>query len=762
MSFKLSISAEEQLRRQRKIINTLIDRVENSDGIHNSHFGIFQSAITLQNEVQTKSERLDDALKALGSTSDQLKAAYSERVSAEQNLSDALEMMQEGFALFQEDKLIVSNNNFQSIFPDISHILRNGIEFSEYVQAVARSKRIQHDDAEFDIKEWNNLASRLKSQPYVSLILPLINQRWVQVSLRRTQSGNIAILQSDISDILRQSHREKYELIDQQAEYLQGTFDNLSIGVASFSEDWCLQLNNRIFGDLLMLPRTLLIKGTSIEKLLFHLQDHVIASYAQFGREGRTIAQFDDLLQGAIIAKTRNESILEFNFQEHPKGGFIANVQDVTITARARDSLSKMNEELEKRVVQRTQELHDANSQLKEQFENLMRIQAELQSATHLAEQANISKTRFLAAASHDLLQPVNAAKLYISMIRARTTDDKSLTHIERLERAYQNMENLLHDLLDISKLEGTSAKFNIRNIELQNFLKNLVDDQIETARAKGIEIRMRSPRAFIASDEHYLGRILQNLIANAIQYTPMGGKILVGARMRGNFAQISVYDTGIGIADENKTLIFKEFTRIEPEKHQGVGVGLGLSIVERASRQLQHAVSFDSTIEQGSVFRIDVPLSGTAPEKPEIKFKNENISPELFECLVLFIENDPEVLDATSALLESWGAHVIAVRSKAEAMEQLEEIGEQPHLIIADYQLDNDETGIEAIKAVRQKVGKILPAIMLTANHNEALVQSAELLDFKVLRKPIRLNELRREWEKALSGKAKNRFNIS
>ena len=425
-------------------------------------------------------------------------------------------------------------------------------------------------------------------------------------------------------------------------------------------------------------------------------------------------------------------------------------IKDVTLESRTTDSL-------EKRVEERTSELTEANRRLTSQYEEQARVEEELRLAKEQAEAAVSSKTRFLAAASHDLLQPINAAKLLISTLgdMSRETD---LAHmVERVEGTFNSIESLLHALLDISRLESTDSDLSPSEFCLDTLMKTVIEDQGPVAAKKGVQLDVVPSTAWVRSDQRYLMRSLQNLVVNAIQYTD-DGRILVGCRRRGDNIVLEVWDTGIGISHKDQHRIFDEFTRAE-NVPPGSGMGLGLSIVDRTCRHLGHVVGVRSKPGVGSVFSIEIER---VPERAR------NIAPDPLlsdapetdmDLIALVVENEPEVLFAMVQRLESWGAGVLGARSTEEALGAVRELGMAPDIILADYQLDGSDTGIEAIRAIRDETGIHVPAIMITADRGDTLARAGRKDDFTVLTKPVQLSRLRPliDWKTrdGLSGQA-------
>lgn len=738
---------EIQLARQSKIISALMDRAERGPEVGGSAYALFQSAITLQGEVWEKTRDLERALDTLGRASSELETARNARQRSQDNLRDALGAMDGGLGLFSGDELQVCNDQFRNLLPDIAHLVVPGLGYREYLEAIGRSSSLRHAGPEMWSPAQSATAGSVEPAEarYPTFVLELCNDRWIQVSHRRAESGNVALLLTEISDVVRENREEKDRLIDAHAVYLQAAFDNLGLGICAFSAGGDLQVSNRRFGDLLGLPLVLQRKGTGIRRIGEHLARSGVQS-----RDGDRIdlAGWVRSVRGGVPVRERlhraDGSHLDVRVHALPDGGFISSILDITAEYAATESLRRVNETLERRVQERTAELTEANRLMRLQFEGLARAEEELRVAKEVAEEANRAKTRFVAAASHDLLQSVNAAKLYISTLREHRVAAEVAGIVERLDRSFHSVETLLQALLDISRLDTQGAEFNVTSFPIDEIVAPLVRDLEPLAAEKGVVLGYVRSSAWVRSDPHYMLRSIQNLIANAIQYTP-SGRVLVGARRRGGALMLEVWDTGVGISQSDQVRIFEEFTRVNGNG-QGPGVGLGLSIVERACRQLGHPVSLRSTPGTGSVFSIELPLANPPSEAAgaERGFVESETRADDLELIVLILENETNVLEASTARLESWGASVLGARSTAEALALVRQIGTPPDIILADYRLDGDDTGLAAIRALRDLVGGHIPAIMITADRGKTLRDLGESEDFTVMTKPVRVARLR------------------
>ncbi|MCO8143941.1 PAS-domain containing protein [Rhodovulum tesquicola] len=717
---------EVTIERQARIIDALVRRASRQHEVGDSAYALFQSAVTLQGQVWAKTRDLER-------TSSELEIARFDREQTQRRLTEALDAMEGGFALFNEGRLQVCNDLFKSILPDISARILPGLTVEDYFRALQTSRHLADPD-----RACRDLAEAIRGPAggaSMSFVLELQADRWFQISQQRTRSGNIILLQTEITDIVRKNRMEKDLLIDMQAHYLQAAFDHMSLGICTFSRAGEVTIRNGRFRELLGVPYTLVRDGTEFTTILRHIRDNRLVAEAD-------IADIDhwptELRHEGRLRKRLHHAggrVLDLHVHLLPDRGFLVDIADVTLESRA-------TELLEKRVRERTHELTEANRRLREQHEEQRRVEEELRLAKEEVEAAMSSKTRFLAAASHDLLQPVNAAKLLISTLAemAEGTDMARLT--DRLAGSFASMESLLHALLDISRLESTGSALTPTEFCLGTVMRSVVEDQAMVAAQKGLRLDMEPCSAWVRSDREYLTRSLRNLVVNAIQYTERG-RVLVGCRRRGDRVVLQVWDTGIGILPADHARIFEEFARAD-NVPPGSGMGLGLSIVERTCRHLGHQLSVHSEPGRGSVFSIEIGTVLPRDDCPGATGPDLSNGEADLNLIVLIVENDPEVLFATTQKLESWGASVLAAGSTVEAVRLVDEIGMAPDVVLADYQLDGDDTGIAAIKALRAATGSHIPAIMITADQGDEVLRAGLTEDFTVLRKPVQLSRLR------------------
>ncbi|MEM5580816.1 MULTISPECIES: ATP-binding protein [unclassified Roseibium] len=726
---------EVQLERQARIINALVRRAARENDVGGSAYSLFQSAIALQGEVWEKTRHLEQVLDTLGQASNQLRISEFAREQTERNLVDALDAMEGGFALFTEGRLEICNTQFKNMVPEISEAIVAGLGIDEYFNALNSSAGVISSGVPAAAPNEASGALKRNSSRYPS-VFGLKNDRWFQITQKSASASKTVLLSTEITSIVLQNRIEKDRLIDEQADFLKAAFEHISQGVCTFSPAGSLTLRNERFRKLLRLPVPLVRKGTALSQILEFFARHELPAETGPETEKEFLAAVEPDCEG-IERKVRLASgdILNISIHRLPDNGLIMNVMDFTAEAQTTDLL-------ERRVRERTIELTEANKRLRCQNEEQIRIDEQLRQAKERAEDAVSSKTKFFAAASHDLLQPVNAAKLLISTMSDSTRNQPIADTVSRLEKSFKSIESLLHALLDISRLDSTGTELTLSTFNVGELLNSVERDCRQLAEEKGLRLDVVPCSLWVKSDQRYLLRSIQNLIVNGIQYTE-DGRVLAGCRRRGPTLVIEVWDTGIGIAKKDQKRVFTEFTRASTDG-AGFGMGLGLSIVERACRRLGHTVSVRSKPGVGSVFSITVPVVEAQEESDSRENADLVVPSSDMDVIVLIVENNPDVLFATAQKIEAWGGSILTAASTEEALDLVRELGMPPDIILADYQLDGEDTGVKTILEVRRETMSDVPAIMITANREESLVKESRTHQFTILTKPVELSRLR------------------
>ena len=539
----------------------------------------------------------------------------------------------------------------------------------------------------------------------------------------RTVSGQSALKLIDEASAAIQSSRDQ----------LQHALDHARQGVTVFDANLALTAWNREFVDLFDLPPGMLRHGVGLDEIVRFNAGR--GAYGPGDSEDFVADRVASLLYDDRPNRLRlfsTHRVIEVRSARLPDGGIVTTYTDVTQTVQAEDALAASNEMLERRVDERTAELQ--------------RLNAELERAKDEADAANLSKTRFLAAASHDILQPLNAARLYASALSegARQVGVEERADLARnVDISLEAVEEIIGALLDISRLDAGATRPEISDVSVADLMGMLEIEFAALAGAKGLDLVFVSTTLAVRTDRRLMRRLLQNLISNALKYT-LSGRVLVGCRRIPGAVRIEVWDTGLGIPPEHERTVFAEFKRLDQGARVARGLGLGLSIVERLGRVLEHPIGLRSRPGEGSVFSVTAPL-GRTPLRP----RAEPGAPEpvaagepLDGLKVLAIDNEPRVLEGLRVLLTRWGCVVATAHGLEEAMAALDAFG-APDVIIADYHLDSSD-GVAAIRSLRQRLGRSTPAILATADRSLEVRDEAARADVIVMTKPLKPAPLR------------------
>jgi signal transduction histidine kinase len=363
----------------------------------------------------------------------------------------------------------------------------------------------------------------------------------------------------------------------------------------------------------------------------------------------------------------------------------------------------------------------------------------QLHAQKELAEDAALAKSRFLAAASHDLRQPMHALNLYLGALDHFDLPDVARPAMASARECAQTMDEMFRALLDISKLDASSMQANISTFAIGPLLEKIKNGFVQQARAKGLELRVAPCSAFVSSDPELLERMLANLVSNAVRYTEHG-QVLLGCRRTALGLRVGVYDTGPGIAADQQRAVFEEFYQVgNPERDRSQGLGLGLAIVQRLGVLLNAPVALSSQIGKGSVFSIEVPRAEphtTEPLAAVYALRGQHAS--LHGALIAVIDDEPQILDATSLVLRQWGCTVITASSGAEAVERLSLSDRAPDVIVCDHRLRGTETGVDVIAALRVEFNLEIPALLITGDTSPQRIQSMAVTGISVLNKPL------------------------
>ena len=515
-------------------------------------------------------------------------------------------------------------------------------------------------------------------------------------------------------------------------ELLEATLDNLSQGVSVIDPDLRLVGWNRRYLEMMAYPEGTVYLGQPIEELI-----RLNARRGLLGDDPEDAAvrkRMDHLREGQTYRVERawlNGTVLEVRGNPMPGGGYVTTYTDITHFKEIERQLQEVNETLEQRVEQRTRELSAAI--------------AEVEDARMAAETANQSKTRFLAAASHDLLQPMNAARLFVSILRQQQDPDGEQAQlVKRVDRSLKAAEDLLSALLDISKLDSGMFHPEPEVVSVEEVFEQLRRRFKPLAANRNLQLRVRLAKRFVVTDRNLLYRILQNFLANAVRYTESGG-VLLGSRLRGDQLRISVWDTGVGIAASEQKAIFQEFHRLDyAQRLEERGLGLGLAICDRIARMLGHRMDVESTPGRGSCFSITVELASEAAaagRTSPVETADEASTRDGLS--VLCIDNEPDILEGMRLLLSRWGYSVMLAATPEQAEQQVRDNG-APDIVLVDYHLADHRHGLDVMRQLDQVFDTKLRGIVITADRSSELEEAVRKTGYGLLRKPIKPAALR------------------
>ncbi|MCV9962632.1 hybrid sensor histidine kinase/response regulator [Pararhizobium sp. BT-229] len=521
-------------------------------------------------------------------------------------------------------------------------------------------------------------------------------------------------------------------LLDQASEALQYNQDMLQTalsqmdqGIAVFDSSNNLIIWNRRFRQLLDLPESAGQVGFPLAEIV-----SMLTKRGDIRKEDgkRLVANFLTLDKPFLLELSGGERIIEVRTNAMPDKGIVTTYTDITQRVAADMALKQANETLELRVAERTGEL--------------TRVNREVAEARAAAEEANIGKTRFFAAAGHDILQPLNAARLYSSSLVERLGDSENSVLVQNIDSSLESVESILGAVLDISRLDTGAMKPRLQSVPLNDLLRRIETDFAPVARAANLELTVMATSLTVRTDPNLLRRLVQNLVSNAIKYTPKG-KVLVGVRREGGNAVIQVLDSGIGIPPSKFRTVFKEFARLDEGAKTASGLGLGLSIVDRISRVLNHTVDLQSKPGKGTRFRVTMPIDRSAGLVKTTSAATVGTAEPLHGLRVLCIDNEAQIIEGMKLLLEGWGCTVSTALSLAAWQADPANLARHPDAIIADYHLDN-ATGIDAIRAIRDHFTIAIPALLVTADRSPEVRAAAERDGVALQNKPVRPASMR------------------
>lgn len=534
-------------------------------------------------------------------------------------------------------------------------------------------------------------------------------------------------------------------------EILFSSFENVSSAISVVNKHLNIVAWNRRYEAMFNYPKGMLKIGVPVSDLVrFNAERGLLGAGAIAELVDKRLKHLQDGKPYRVVRQHHGDHVIEIKGTPLPDGGYVTTYDDITDFISAQRELEQSNQHLEQRVEKRTSEIQAINEDLVKEIELRKSAEHELINAKAQAEAANATKSRFLALASHDILQPINAAQLYLNSLLEHDQERRNQDTLIQVREAVTNAESIISSLLEIARLDTRAMRPELSHFKIDELLSSLVNE---------FQVQVEAPLSLhyvhcslaVISDRNYLRRILQNFLSNALKYT-QSGKILLGCRRRGNDLEIQVHDTGAGISEEEQKKIFTDFYRSN-QQSSIKGLGLGLAVTERLADILKHPLKVRSRPLHGSCFSITVPL-GSAPV---IKHQNphEHADGDLKGLNIVYVDDGEDNLKATELLLNKWGCEMQGFMLPELALQACKNQA-APDVLLMDYQLNSDDyNGITLAKAMREQWQKDVPVCIISAAADPELPSNAKGQGFNFLHKPLKPAKLR-AWLNHLASRQK------
>jgi PAS domain S-box-containing protein len=566
----------------------------------------------------------------------------------------------------------------------------------------------------------------------------LCDGRVLEIRTHPLPTGGFVNTFTDITE--RYQHAEA---LSESERWIRLITDHVPALIAYLNADLVYEFTNKVYEEWYCWPRGVML-GQSLREV--HSEQHYqrLESYVARALAGESVTF--EFAETNVNNQERYmlRSYVPNRLASGEVVGIFVLIRDITERRRTAEALHQAYQNLELRVRERTAELTHLNDQLLREIDERRRVESRLREAKLEAEQANLSKTKFLAAVSHDLLQPLNAARLFTSALLERREPIANENLVRNVSNSLEDVESLLGTLVDISKLDAGVIKADVAPFALSELLENLAAEYTQVARSEGLQLHFIACSALVRSDIQLLARILRNLLSNAIRYT-YSGRVVLGCRRHEQSLSIQVWDSGMGIAENRLEEIFQEFKRGDVQRpDQDRGLGLGLAIVEKIAGILGHRIHVRSWPGRGSMFSVEVPISATAPKPLPNLLMSEPMLERLRGARVWVLDNDATICAGMRTLLEGWGCRVVTALSEEDLARQVDNYHAGADLLIADYHLDNDQNGVDAVARINARRACAIPAMMITANYSNELKQQIRELGHTLMHKPVRPMKLK------------------
>lgn len=631
--------------------------------------------------------------------------------------------------LFINKQQLAVEKNLSS--KDLYHLLQRFVNTSS-------ADDFHHNHA----RQLNNTTASKELVDYTRLQLSSVLGSASTRMVMKAASKKQAMPLEDVVNIVDEANK----LFQFNRELLQAGVENIEQGISVVDADMRLVAWNKRYIELLDYPSALVCVGKPIAELIqFNADRGVIITNKDYSPND-SANHSDDFITRRIDYMRQGNShyfqrempsgiVLEIRGQAMPGGGFVSTFSDITAHIEAEKALQKANENLEQRVIERTRELNHAKAE---------------------AEAANKSKTKFLAAASHDLMQPFNALSLFTSMLNKKVTGTNLEELAGNIRHSLNAAEGLLSDLVEISRLDGKSEQISINCFSVNELLSPLSKEFSVLTEQANLAFSYVKSSGMVETDQRLLRRVVQNFLSNAVNYCPQEqrqGKVLLGVRKQHESVTIEVWDNGPGIPQNKQQTIFKEFERLH-ETQEKSGLGLGLAISDRIAKLLGLTIRLKSTVGKGSCFSITLPRSIALPTNDVKTAPLQKVSTpnEFNDLAILLIDNEALMLKALRSQLKEWGCNVIAVKDETSLNTALNRQEFSPALVISDYHLDDDKNGVDLVQKTLLKQGWEVPCIICSADPSEQVREHTGSASFSFMRKPIKALALKKLMRQLLS----------
>jgi len=610
---------------------------------------------------------------------------------------------------------------------DLYHLLQRFIDDNAATTFLNKHDiQLSNSTASNDLIEYTRLQ--------LSSVLGSASTRMVMKAVTTKQSMPL----QDVVNIVDEANK----LFQFNRELLQAGVENIEQGISVIDADMRLVAWNKRYIELLDYPEDFVCAGKSIADLIrFNAERGIIVTNKNSSDTHKDNSFIDRRIEHMRQGNSHHFQrempsgiVLEIRGQAMPGGGFVSTFSDITAHIETAKALQQSNESLEQRVTERTQELCKAKAE---------------------AESANTSKSRFLAAASHDLMQPFNAMSLFTNMLNKKVQNTDLSELANNIQNSLSAAEGLLSDLVEISRLDNSSHKIDKHCFSIDDLLAPLSKEFAVLAQQANLNFNYVKSNCMIETDQRLLRRIIQNFLSNAINYCPQEnrqGKVLLGVKRKKNSIIIEVWDNGPGIPKDKQATIFKEFERLNPNQTAS-GLGLGLAISERIAKLLGFTISVKSILGKGTCFGIALPRSYSQ----QANFKQTTTTTplttnEFIDLDIVLIDNEPLMLTAMQTQLQEWGCRVVAANDETSLTNAINKQHVAPAIIISDYHLDDAKNGVDLVLKSINKYTWQAPVIICSADPSEQVREHTSNAKFYFMRKPIKALALKKLMRQLLS----------